>query len=277
MPGRSIGMMNAVMPLVLRDVDVGAGDQLAPLGEQGARAPHLLAVDDPLVAVARRRGSRGAARSEPAPGSENSWQHSSRAARKRGTNVCALLVGARTHDRRGDQPGRDAVGLVARRPRRTRARGGRTPGRTRGGSRARRRRPARRWRGSRARPCAWVQRLGPIEEGPLLVAAERVEHRDAELTLAPHELLVVVGQRTRSACSSSHALASVEERLERGDRLAHGVRGPPRRRNHRRPTVALETHALEAPSQLLMMISPRFIAGTSSTPSDFDRRQPGQP
>ena len=38
--------------LVLGDVGVGAGDQLAPLGELGARAPHLLAVDDPLVAVA---------------------------------------------------------------------------------------------------------------------------------------------------------------------------------------------------------------------------------
>ena len=52
MPGRSIGMTNAVMPLCFGDVGVGAGDQLAPLGELGARAPHLLAVDDPLVAVA---------------------------------------------------------------------------------------------------------------------------------------------------------------------------------------------------------------------------------
>ena len=37
---------------VLRDVRVGAGQQQAEVGVVGARAPQLLAVDDPLVAVA---------------------------------------------------------------------------------------------------------------------------------------------------------------------------------------------------------------------------------
>ena len=131
MPGRSIGMMNAVMPWCLGDVGVGAGDQLAPLGELGARAPHLLAVDHPLVAVADSPAPR-LARSEPAPGSENSWQHSSRAARNRGTSTAccssvpnAMIVGAISR-------GRDAVRLVALPVGRTPARAGRTPGRTRG-------------------------------------------------------------------------------------------------------------------------------------------------
>ena len=37
--------------LVLRLLGVGAGDEHAPAGQVGQRGPHLLAVDDPLVAV----------------------------------------------------------------------------------------------------------------------------------------------------------------------------------------------------------------------------------
>ena len=40
--------------LVLRHVGVGAGQQHAEVGDLRARRPHLLAVDDPLVAVADR-------------------------------------------------------------------------------------------------------------------------------------------------------------------------------------------------------------------------------
>ena len=54
MPGASIGTMNAVMPGVLGDVGVGAGDGDAPGGEVRARRPDLLPVDHPLVAVADR-------------------------------------------------------------------------------------------------------------------------------------------------------------------------------------------------------------------------------
>ena len=42
--------------LVLGDVGVGAGDQHAEVGDLAAGGPHLLAVDDPLVAVEHRLG-----------------------------------------------------------------------------------------------------------------------------------------------------------------------------------------------------------------------------
>ena len=61
--------------LVLRLVGVGAGDEHPPLGEVGERGPDLLAVDDPLVAVAHAPSVARPATSEPAPGSENSWHH----------------------------------------------------------------------------------------------------------------------------------------------------------------------------------------------------------
>ena len=44
------------MPWCFGGVGVGAGEQDAPLGPLGRRGPHLLAGDDPLVAVAARRG-----------------------------------------------------------------------------------------------------------------------------------------------------------------------------------------------------------------------------
>ena len=44
------------MPLCFGCVGVGAGDEHPPLGEVGEGGPHLLAVDDPLVAVAHGPG-----------------------------------------------------------------------------------------------------------------------------------------------------------------------------------------------------------------------------
>ena len=112
MPGRSIGTMNAVMPWCL-GTRTSVRRSARPTRRTGARAPDLLPVDDPLVTVGDGPARR-LARSEPAPGSENSWQHSSRAARDRGTRG-PLVRGAPLPDGRGDQAGRDAVGLVARR------------------------------------------------------------------------------------------------------------------------------------------------------------------
>ena len=61
---------------LLGDVRIGPGEQQAVVGEPGAGRPHLLAVD---AAIRRPPGTAvvaTAARSEPAPGSLNSWQHS---------------------------------------------------------------------------------------------------------------------------------------------------------------------------------------------------------
>ena len=51
------------------------GDEHAVVGGLAERRPDLLAVDDPLVAVRARPGWCSPARSEPAPGSLNSWHH----------------------------------------------------------------------------------------------------------------------------------------------------------------------------------------------------------
>jgi hypothetical protein len=60
--------------LVLHGLGVGAGDEHAPARQVGERGPHLLAVDDPLVAVAHAlRGEAGEVAA--GPGSLNSWHH----------------------------------------------------------------------------------------------------------------------------------------------------------------------------------------------------------
>ena len=59
--------------LVLGHVGVGAGDEHAEVGDLAAGGPHLLAGDDPLVAVLDRPCVCRPARSEPAPGSLKSW------------------------------------------------------------------------------------------------------------------------------------------------------------------------------------------------------------
>ena len=52
---------------------LGPGQQDAEPGDVGVGGPHLLALDHPLVPVAARPGWSATARSEPAPGSLNSW------------------------------------------------------------------------------------------------------------------------------------------------------------------------------------------------------------
>ena len=56
-------------PLCFGDVGVGAGQQEHVVGDVGVGREHLLAVDDPLVAVADGAASARAATSEPASGS----------------------------------------------------------------------------------------------------------------------------------------------------------------------------------------------------------------
>ena len=59
--------------LVLRHIGIGAGQKDTIVGIMRAGGPDLLAVDDPLVAVAFPRGYAVPATSEPPEGSENSW------------------------------------------------------------------------------------------------------------------------------------------------------------------------------------------------------------
>ena len=46
------------MPRCLRHIRVGAGEEQSPVAVMRARRPHLLAVDDPLVAVAHRSSAQ---------------------------------------------------------------------------------------------------------------------------------------------------------------------------------------------------------------------------
>ena len=50
-PGDVVSMISALMPLCFGDVGIGAHEAQAPVGVLRARRPHLLAVDDELVAV----------------------------------------------------------------------------------------------------------------------------------------------------------------------------------------------------------------------------------
>ena len=83
--------MNAVIPLCLGT----SGSERAissPHSENWAPELHTFWPLTTHSSPSRTARQPSAARSDPAPGSENSWQHSSRAARNRGTNVAALLV-----------------------------------------------------------------------------------------------------------------------------------------------------------------------------------------
>ena len=88
-------------PLVLRHVGVGAGDGQAPVGEAGTGRPHLLTVQDPLVAVPHGPGRQRRRGRDPADGSLNSWQPSSsiRISGRRSAAACSgvphvAMVGA---------------------------------------------------------------------------------------------------------------------------------------------------------------------------------------
>ena len=69
---------------LLGHVGVGAGQQVADVGVVAVGGPHLLAVDDVVVAVAATARVFRLARSLPAPGSLNSWHHRSSPERIRG-------------------------------------------------------------------------------------------------------------------------------------------------------------------------------------------------
>ena len=101
MPGRSIGMMNAVRPLCLTT----SGSERAMSSPHSAnRAPELHTFWPLTTHSSPSRTARQARppRSEPAPGSENSWQHSSsareeasrRTARRWASSPNAMIVGA---------------------------------------------------------------------------------------------------------------------------------------------------------------------------------------
>ena len=59
MPGVSSGTRNMVSPRCLADLGIGAGEEEDVLREVCATREHLLAVDDPVVAVADGAGLRG--------------------------------------------------------------------------------------------------------------------------------------------------------------------------------------------------------------------------
>ena len=117
LPGRSRRSGRTSMPgalhvdeevgdaLVLRRVGVGAGEADALVGALGDRVPHLLAGELPALRRPARRFVRSEARSEPAPGSEKSWHHTSSPSRT-AHEPLPLLVVAVLEDR-GQRPAGD--------------------------------------------------------------------------------------------------------------------------------------------------------------------------
>ena len=99
---------------VLRHARVGPADEFAPRREAGARAPDLLAVEDPLVAVPYRRRRQAG---EVGAGTRFREQLAAQllGAQERPDEAGLLLARAEGGDRRRHQAGRDAEGLVARR------------------------------------------------------------------------------------------------------------------------------------------------------------------
>ena len=215
--------------LVLGHVDVGAGDQLAPGREQGAGAPDLLPVDDPLVAVTDgpaaqvRQVGAGAGLGEQLAAQLSGGEERRHVLR-------LLLVGAPRHDRGRDEAGRDAVGLVRAGAHVLALEAGERLGVLAGVAEA----AVGDRRGDGVVPALGLEpgpRLRPLEQRPLLVGLERVEDGDAELALAPHELLVVRGDG-RCGVLVQPGPGVRDERLEAGDRLTHrGVLRRPARRH----------------------------------------------
>ena len=126
---------------MLRDVGVGAGQADRPVGVVGERRPHLLAGEPPAVprsAVGAR--VRSEARSEPAPGSLNSWHQVSSPQQRRAARTAPAA-------RRCRAPGSSAP-----------------PSRRSSGRAARPRPPA-----SSSSMTSWVDRVGaqPVRLGPV--------------------------------------------------------------------------------------------------------------
>lgn len=97
---------------MLDDVDVASGDQFAPLAELGARAPDLLAVQDPLVAIAiGAAAQRGQVTAGPRFGEQLATQIAR--GHESSDELFLLLLGAEQVDGRCDQAHGDAQGLVS--------------------------------------------------------------------------------------------------------------------------------------------------------------------
>ena len=118
MPGVSIGQMKYEMPSCFGASGSVRAMRMPNLRVLRQRRPDLLAVHDPLVAVAHGAGRRATARSEPAPGSLKSWHQISSAGEQREQVALLLRLGAAVHDRRA-RPSRcrSCSTAGARRPR----------------------------------------------------------------------------------------------------------------------------------------------------------------
>ena len=197
-------------PAMLDDIRIGAGDQLAPLRELGPAAPHLLAVDDPLVAVAL--GPAGQA-GQVGAGAGFGEQLAAQLAggQEPGHQRLALLVRAVHPHRRGDEAGRHAVGLVAGRRQVATLEVGELPGVGAGQPEP----TLFRHRGDGVVAVLGLglrPRLGTGQQVPLVLEGQGVEHGDVEVTLAPLEVAAVVTLRPALG-------VIVEPRLGRGGEL----------------------------------------------------------
>ena len=95
------------MPWRLGDVGVGAGQQHAVVGEVRPGGPHLLAADHASSSPSRSARVASEARSEPAPGSLNSWHHTS----------SLRTIGGRKRSRCSSVPWANRAGAARLRPR----------------------------------------------------------------------------------------------------------------------------------------------------------------
>ena len=121
-PGWSSGNANHEMPRVLRHVEVGAGEQHAVVGLACAMLLHTFWPVMTQWSPSRTARVVSPARSEPAPGSLNSWHHATAPSRIGGTSRAIWSGGAVREDRgRGhEQPepaGRPERAVDARTPR----------------------------------------------------------------------------------------------------------------------------------------------------------------
>ena len=136
-------------PLVLGHAGSVRATRMAQRASCAERRPHLLPVDHPVARRPRTARVARAARSDPAPGSLNSWHHTSSPVHsgRRKRCCCSAVPKARMVGAAMPSPMRDPARVVvrARPPRRT--------GVVHGGLQAPRQRPARRARpGSAPRP-----------------------------------------------------------------------------------------------------------------------------
>ena len=116
MPGRSIGMMKYEMPRCFDTSLRVRAIRMPNLACVGERRPDLLAVHDGRRRRRARRACARFARSEPAPGSLNSWHHSSSPREHRPEVALLLLVAAERDEDRAAVADADRVHRLRRRP-----------------------------------------------------------------------------------------------------------------------------------------------------------------